>query len=269
METKQTSKTQAKEAQPKEEFLESLANGLKVLNIFAAGAYTLTIQETAERLSVTRAAARRLVLTLEKLGYLQQIGRQFSLTPKVLDLGYAYFSSLGLHDLMRPIMQEIAAEIGETCSLGVLDGQDIVFVAREETGRLLKLDLTVGSRLPAYAHSMGQVLLAALDKDGLDHYFQQTALKPLTPYTFTSKAALKDHLKKVRELGYSISVSELVEGFAGVSIPVATASGQVLAGLSVSMVLGSRGQAYLEERVLPVLLAAAPRIRAAIPDRGR
>lgn len=91
----------------------------------------------------------------------------------------------------------------------------------------------------------------------------------MTPYTFTSKAALKDHLKKVRELGYSISVSELVEGFAGVSIPVATASGQVLAGLSVSMVLGSRGQAYLEERVLPVLLAAAPRIRAAIPDRGR
>lgn len=264
MRTKQTGDTQ-----PKEEFLESLANGLKVLNIFTAGTYTLTIQETAERLFVTRAAARRLVLTLEKLGYLQQIGRQFSLTPKVLDLGYAYFSSLGLHDLMRPVMQEIAAEIGETCSLGVLDGQDIVFVAREETARILKLDLTVGSRLPAYAHSMGQVLLASLDKDALEHYLQQTALKPLTPHTITSKTALKENLKKVRAQGYSISVSELVEGFAGVSIPVATASGVVLAGMSVSMVLGSRGQAYLEQRVLPVLLGAAQRISAAIPDRGR
>ena len=262
-------RTETNDGEPvKEEFLESLANGLKVLNIFANGVYALTIQETSERLEVTRAAARRIVLTLEKLGYLKQTGRQFSLTPKVLDLGYAYFSSLSLHDLIRPVMQEVTATIGETCSLGVLDGLDIVFVAREETPKLLKLDLTVGSRLPAYAHSMGQALLAWLDKEGLDRYFQQAVLKPLTTYTITSKSALKEQLKKTRVQGYSISISELVDGFAGVSVPLTTASGTVVAGLSVSMVLGSRTRDELEHKVLPVLLDAADRIRTLIPDRG-
>ena len=139
-------------SEKKEEFLDSLANGLQLLRIYATGVASVTVQEAAEQLDVTRAASRRILLTLEKLGYVRQDGRQFSPTPKVMDLGYAYFASLSLPRLVRPVMQDVARALGETCSLGVLDREHVVFLAREEAPKLLKLDLTIGSRLPAYAH---------------------------------------------------------------------------------------------------------------------
>lgn len=249
----------------REEFLESLANGLQVLNIFSGGVHALTMQETAEKLGITRAAARRLLLTLTKLGYLQQLDRHFSLTPKVLDLGFTYFSSLNLPDLIRPVMKEVVEATGETCSLGVLDGPDVVFVAREESNKLLKLDLKIGSRLPAYAHSLGQCLLSQLDKTALEDYLATTTLRTLASQTVTSRGALKKHLNQVRHQGYSISVNELVDGFAGVSVPIAVPYGTAVAGLGVAMVLGNRTRQDLETKVLPVLLNAAALIQARIP----
>ena len=123
-------------SEKKEEFLDSLANGLQLLRIYATGVASVTVQEAAEQLDVTRAASRRILLTLEKLGYVRQDGRQFA-HPKVMDLGYAYFASLSLPRLVRPVMQDVARALGETCSLGVLDREHVVFLAREEAPKLL------------------------------------------------------------------------------------------------------------------------------------
>lgn len=249
----------------KEEFLDSLANGLQLLQIYATGVASVTVQEAAECLSVTRAASRRILLTLEKLGYVRQDGRDFSPTPKVMDLGYAYFASLSLPKLTRATMQEVAHSVGETCSLGVLDRQHVVFLAREEAPKLLKLDLSVGSRLPAYAHSLGRTLLSTLDDEQLDDYLENADLKRLTPYTTVSRSALRKLIRQVRQDGYCVSVSELVDGFAGVAVPLHNHEGQVVAGLSVSMVLGSRSPDELKAQHLPALQRAAVAIRNAMP----
>ena len=249
----------------KEEFLDSLANGLQLLQIYATGVASVTVQEAAEQLDVTRAASRRILLTLEKLGYVRQDGRNFSPTPKVMDLGYAYFASLSLPKLTRATMREVAQTVGETCSLGVLDRQHVVFLAREEGPTLLKLDLSVGSRLPAYAHSLGRTLLSTLDDGALDAYLESADLKRLTPYTTVSRSALRKLIRQVRQDGYCISVSELVDGFAGVAVPLYNHEGRAVAGLSVSMVLGSRQPDELKQQHLPALQRAAAAIRDMMP----
>jgi len=257
--------SQPEQAAKKEEFLDSLANGLQLLQIYATGVPSVTVNDAAEKLEVTRAAGRRILLTLEKLGYVRQHGRDFSPTPKVMDLGYAYFASLSLPNLTRTAMRDLAQALGETCSLGVLDRQDVVFLAREEAPKLLKLDLSVGSRLPAYAHSLGRALLSTLSDEDLDHYLNSVELKRLTPYTTVSKTALRKLVRQVRKDGYCISVSELVDGFAGVAIPLYNHSGLPVAGLSVSMVLGSRSPDELRDQVLPALQHAVNKIRESIP----
>ncbi|MDX3904566.1 MAG: IclR family transcriptional regulator C-terminal domain-containing protein [Pigmentiphaga sp.] len=253
------------EKEKKEEFLDGLANGLQVLQIYASGVPALTMQDVADRLNVTRAAARRILLTLEKLGYVSQAGRQFSVTPKVLDLGYAYFATMKLPQLARAAMRQVADTLGETCSLGVLDREDVVFLAREDAPKPFRLDLSVGSRLPAYPHSLGRVLLSGLDDAALDAYLQSVELKRLTPVTTVSRPALRKLIKQVRNDGYCISVSELVDGFAGVAVPLHRHDGRMVAGLSVSLVLGSRKASELESACLPVLLRAAERIRSMMP----
>ncbi|NYT48099.1 helix-turn-helix domain-containing protein [Parapusillimonas granuli] len=243
------------------EHLESLAKGLQALGLYSRDTPTLTIQEVAARLDITRASARRILLTLAALGYLKQNHRDFLPTPKVLDLGFAYFASLDLPDLVRPVLSKMAEEVGETCSIGVLDGSDIVFLCREEADKPLKLDLKIGSRLPAYAHSMGQALLSQLDGQALDQYLARTALKPLTPHTLTTAAALKRRLKAVRKQGYSVSSDELVEGFAGVAIPLALPRSAAPAALSISLVHGRRSQEDMVAQFLPALREAERQIR--------
>ena len=187
-----------------------------------------------------------------------------------MDLGYAYFASLSLPRLVRPVMQDVARALGETCSLGVLDREHVVFLAREEAPKLLKLDLTIGSRLPAYAHSLGRALLSTLDDEALDQYLENAELKRLTPYTTVSKTALRKLIRQVRSDGYSISVSELVDGFAGVAVPLRNHEGKVVAGLSVSMVLGARSPDELRRQHLPRCNARrqrySTRCRAAASD---
>lgn len=222
------------------EFLDALANGLAVLRLFASGVAVLTIQDVADRLGVTRAGARRLLLTLLDLGYLVQRKREFSVTPKVLDLGLAYFASMKLPALARPAMRALADEAGLTCSLGVFDNGSVVFIAREEPPLILRLDLSVGSRLPAYAHSIGRILLSALDDDELNRYLEAADLKKLTPFTVTSKALLRKDIVQTRRLGYCMVISELVDGLGGISVPLHDPSGRVIASMGISMVLGSR-----------------------------
>ena len=253
---------------PSKEYLESLAKGLQALSLYSRDTPVLTIQDAATRLGITRASARRILLTLTELGYLKQDHRDFLPTPKTLDLGFSYFASLDLPDLVRPVLSKVAAEVGETCSIGVLDGSDIVFLCREEADKPLRLDLKIGSRLPAYAHSMGQALLSQLDSQALDQYLARTALKPLTPRTITTAGALKRQLKAVRTQGFSVSIDELVEGFAGVAVPLSIPRSASPAAISVSLVHGRRSREDMVAQILPVLRDAEQQIRSRLMNSG-
>lgn len=239
----------------KDELLDSLSKGLALLRLYASEASGLTIQDVADKLDVTRAAARRLLLTLQHHGYVEQDGRLFSVTPKVIELGYAYFAAMDLPTLARPAMRALADGIGETCSLAVLDGSSIVLIAREEPQQLVRLDMTVGRRMPAYAHSLGRALLAYLDAGKWERYLATTELRKLTRFTVTSRSGLERSLKQVRAEGYSVLASEMVDGLAGVSVPVHNGAGAVVAAMGVSMVLGSRTPAHIVDEYLPALQA--------------
>ncbi|MEN3297630.1 MAG: IclR family transcriptional regulator, pca regulon regulatory protein [Burkholderiales bacterium] len=238
------------------ELLESLSKGLALLRLFATGVPSMSIQEAAAGLQVTRAAARRLLLTLEHHGYVAQNGRLFSITPRVIELGYAYFASMDLPSLARPAMLELAATVNETCSLGVLDGESVAMIAREEPQRLLRLDLAVGRRLPAYVHSLGRQLLAALDEEEWQRYLKSADLRKLTPLTTTSKTALEKNRQQIRADGYCVLVNEIVDGIGGVSVPIRNRSGLVVAAMSISMVLGSRTREQVVTDYLPPLQRA-------------
>jgi len=257
----------APETPKKEELLDSLTKGLALLRLYASGVERLTMQEVAEQLDVTRAAARRLLLTLAHNGYLAQDGRQFALTPKVMDLGYAYFASMNLPQLARPYLQALCTAAGESCSIGMLDRESVVLVAREEPSQLLRVDMAIGRRMPAYAHSLGRVLLAGLSDEALDAYLSHAELAKLTPFTISSRQALARKLKSVRADGFCTLVSELVDGFAGISVPLHDQSGKTVAALGLSMVLGSRDQAYLEKHYLPPLQRTAEKIEAILKAR--
>ena len=152
------------------EFVASLARGLAVLRAFSKDAREMTLSEVAQRTGLTRAAARRFLLTLESLGYVASDGRRFRLTPKVLDLGFSYLSSMELWDVAMPYMEEVSATIHESCSASVLEGCDIVYVARVPTKRIMSVALAIGARLPAITTSMGRVLLAHLADDALQQH---------------------------------------------------------------------------------------------------
>ncbi|WP_137925763.1 IclR family transcriptional regulator C-terminal domain-containing protein [Cupriavidus sp. 2SB] len=251
----------------KEELLDSLTKGLALLRLYASGVDRLTMQDVAEQLDVTRAAARRLLLTLAHNGYLAQEGRQFVLTPRVMDLGYAYFASMNLPQIARPYLQALCAEVSESCSIGMLDRDAVVLVAREEPSQLLRVDMAIGRRMPAYAHSLGRVLLAGLDEATRSAYLADAELRKLTPFTIDSHKVLGRKLEQVAVDGYCTLISELADGFAGVSVPLHDQTGKVVAGLGISMVLGSRDKAYLEQHFLPPLQAAAQKIETILKAR--
>ncbi|RJF92486.1 IclR family transcriptional regulator domain-containing protein [Noviherbaspirillum saxi] len=241
-------------------FLESLANGLRCLALFGADQPSVTIQEAATLLDVTRPSARRLLLTLKQVGYLEQVDRDFLVTPKVLELGFSYFSSKGLRAIAIPYMEAVAAKTGETCALGVLDGVDIVFLHRAEPKKPMRLDLSIGSRLPAFAHSMGRILLSQLNDEALDQALRTADLKPFTDRTVVDVDQLKQEIARVRERGWSFSNGELMEGIAGVSRPIFNAKGQIVAAINISMILGNHTAAYVEQEMLPHLTQASEAI---------
>ena len=162
------------------EFVQSLERGLAVIRAFGADDPELTLSDVARRTDLTRAAARRFLLTLVDLGYVRSDGKHFALTPRVLELGYAYLSSLSLPEIAEPHLERLAAQVRESSSVSVLDGDEIVYVGRVPTSRIMRVSINVGTRFPAYATSMGRVLLAALPDDELDAYLQRAEIEPLT-----------------------------------------------------------------------------------------
>jgi IclR family pca regulon transcriptional regulator len=248
-------------AERNSEFVQSLERGLAVIRAFDGEHPELTLSDVARVTGLTRAAARRFLLTLVDLGYVRTDGRLFALRPRVLELGYSYLSSLGLPEVALPHMEALAAQVHESSSLCVLDGKDIAYVARVPTHRIMTVAITVGTRFPAYATSMGRVLLAGLPQNVLDGHLSDGDFKQLTPKTITRADKLRAAIAKIAGQGYALVDQELEIGLRSIAVPVRV-RGKVVAALNVSM-HASRGSSDAARReLLPPLRETADAIEA-------
>lgn len=240
------------------DFMTSLARGLAVIHAFQERKRHLTIAQISHRTEIPRAAVRRCLLTLIKLGYATTDGRTYSLLPKVLTLGHAYLSSTPLAVSSQPYLDRMSDQLHEACNMATLEGEDILYIARSATTqRLISVDLSVGGRLPAYCTSMGRILLSALDDVTLREYLDHVDLQPKTSRTIRTTEALLECLQQVRQQGWCIVDQELEQGLRSIAVPVYDASGQVLAALNVSTSAGRVARSELEQRFLPIMLDAS------------
>ena len=247
---------------PGDSYVQSFARGLAVIRSFSAEAPDQTLTEVAERTGLTRAGARRILLTLQALSYVEQREKRFRLTPKILDLGFAYLSSLPLWNLAEPAMSRLVRQVQESCSAAVLDGPDIVYVLRVPTQKIMSINLGIGSRLPAYCTSMGRVLLAGLPPAELAQRLAHTELRKLTRHTVTNARRLSKLIANAREQQWCLVSEELEEGLVSLSVPILDRSGQCVAAMNVSSQLNRTPPDYMIERFLPKLKAAAAEISA-------
>ncbi len=237
------------------EFVQSLQRGLAVIRAFDAEHPTLTLSEVARATGLARAAARRFLLTLIELGYMRVEDRRFGLTPRVLELGHAYLSSLTLPEIALPHLRDFVAEIRESSSLCVLDDQQIVYVARVPANRIMSVSISVGTRFPAFATSLGRVLLAGKDEEWLEHYFETADLSPITPRTISDPKALRAELDRVRTQGWAMVDQELEEGVRSLAAPIHDSGGTVVAAVNVSVHASRWSLETVQEQLLPRLLA--------------
>ena len=250
------------------DFVQSLDRGLAVIRAFGPDRERLSLSEVARATGLTRAAARRFLLTLVKLGYVRSDGREFSLRPRVLELGYAYLSGLALPEVAAPHMEELVARLHESSSISVLDGHHIVYVVRVPTKRIMTVTISVGTRFPAYATSMGRVLLAAMSQDDLDRYLAEAVLKPFTSRTVTDPGRLREIVGDVARQGYAIVDQELEEGLRAVAAPIRGAADVGTAAINVSAHASRVSMAALRSEILPELLKAARQIEADLQAQG-
>jgi IclR family transcriptional regulator, pca regulon regulatory protein len=250
------------------DFVQSLERGLAVIRAFDEDHRELALSEVARSTGLTRAAARRFLLTLVKLGYVNFSQGRFSLRPRVLELGYAYLSSLSLPEVAMPHMESLVAQVNESCSISVLDETDIVYVARVPTRRIMSITLAIGTRLPAFVTSMGRVLLAGLPGDELEERLARIEVVPLTSHTVKNMDALRGLLANVRRQGYAATDQELEEGLRSLAVPLRTASGTVTAALNLSVHASRASMAALRRDFLPLALQTASAIEEDLRGTG-
>jgi IclR family pca regulon transcriptional regulator len=222
------------DAPPRRETMGGLAKGLDVIRAFTRESPSLTLSEIAHHAGLPAATARRCLLTLAELGYVMQSGRNFLLRPKVLELGAAYLESMNIETLTKTYLEDLARQTGDSAALTVLDGTEIVYVARTSVRTLMRLEAHVGSRFPAYPTSMGRVLLAGLSAEALQKYFDEAQFVALTDHTVTDPVKLRKLIEECRRVGYSAVEDELAYGVVAVAVPVYDASRRVVAALNTS-----------------------------------
>jgi len=237
-------------------YVKSLEGGLAVILPFDAAHTEMRLSEVAEATGLTRAATRRFLLTLVELGYVRQVDGRFSLRPRVLDLGYSYLSGLSFQEIAQPHMESLVRAVEESSSISVLDDLDVVYVIRVPTRRIMTITLAVGTRLPAYATSMGRVLLASLPPEELEARLRKIELRRLTPHTVRTKKELRERIGRAREDGFATVDQELEEGLRSAAVPIADAEGRV-AALNVSVHASRAGMDELREHFVPRVLETA------------
>ncbi|TCO47140.1 IclR family transcriptional regulator [Kribbella antiqua] len=253
-------------------FVQSLERGLAVIRAFDADHPELTLSEVARATDLTRAAARRFLLTLADLGYVTSDGRMFRLTPRILELGYAFLSSTGLPEIAEPHLERLVQQVRESSSMCVLDGDDIVYVTRVPTSRIMTVTITVGTRFPAHVTSVGRVLIANLPEDEIELRLERVDLRQVTAKTIATAGRLRTELRKVRDQGYAIVDQELEEGLRSVAAPVRDHTGTVVAAINIAVHASRNSVDSIRRSLVPQLLDAASAIEAdlrLLPHSGR
>jgi IclR family pca regulon transcriptional regulator len=239
-------------------FMSSLARGLAVIRGFSREPRFMTIAQLSRKTGIPRAAVRRCLYTLGQLGYVaSEDGRNYSLRPKLLGLGHAYLSSTPLVVTAQPFLDQVSDAVNESCSLATLDDQDILYLARSVSSKIISVTLNVGSRLPAHCTSIGHVLLASLPPQELDEFLSRVELKAYTERTTTSPAKLREQLKQVREADYAIADQLMETSVRSIAVPVRNAAGSVVAGMNVIVQAGRVSLRDMRSLYLPQLQAAA------------
>ncbi len=253
------------EPENNKDFLKTLARGLSVIKSFDKENLKMRLSEVAQKNNMSRASARRFLLTLQSLGYIIKDGDQFCLSAKILELGHQYLSNLDFIEVILPLMREVSRELGKACSAAVLDGNDIVYIARiPSQHQILTVNLNVGSRLPAYCTSMGRVLLAKLSDTELENFLKQSVLKAYTSKTITDPSQLIKAIRQAKTDTYSFVDQELEESLRSLSIPVHNRNGKVVCAINVGMPVGQVEVEQIISDYLPVLKRAAEKAELAL-----
>jgi len=235
------------------DFVLSLARGLQVIEAFEGNTEGLSVAEISRRTGLSRAAVRRLLITLELLGYAESDGRFYRLKTRVMRLGFSYLSSNSLATLAQPILAHVIELVHESSSVGVLEDDQIVYVARASAKRVMSVGLSVGSRLPAFCTSMGRILLSGLSDQELSAYLNRIELTPVTPRTIVDKSLLFDVIRQVRVEGFALNDEELELGHRSIAVPVRTRKGSMVAGMNIGLHAARVTVAEMVHRLLPIL----------------
>lgn len=244
---------------------QSLYKGLLVLQSFSQRSSGMTLSDVAQAVGINRATTRRFLLTLLELGYVETDGRFFRLTPKVMTLGYNYLSSLPWWQLATPVIEELSRKLEESCSIGVMSGDELIFVARAQGPRLVATFLTPGRTVPVHATAIGRVLLAERSPEEIDRFLSRAPLQRLTEYTVTDPGRLKAALREVRDKGYAVVDQELELGLRAIGVPIRDRSGRAVAALGMSTQAQRRTLAELKRDILPFIKAGTDKIRETLP----
>ena len=260
--------TRPSDPRPSDGYVQSFARGLEVIRSFSASAPAQTLSEVAQKSGLSRAGARRILLTLQTLGYVHSDGKLFSLSPRILDLGFAYLSSMPIWGLAEPAMESLVAQVRESCSAAVLDGTDIVYVLRVPTHKIMSISLGVGSRLPAYCTSMGRVLLSGLDEQVCKQVLESAERTQRTRHTATGVAELMDRIAIARRQGWCLVNQELEEGLVSMAAPLTNRAGHTVAALNISGQANRTSARVMQETMLQPLLTAARDISHLLAVQG-
>lgn len=246
------------------DYVNSLARGLEILRTFSRKRKRMTLSEVAAETGMTRAAARRLLLTLVREGYAVTDGKLFDLTPQVLELGFSVISSMGIWDIARPFIKRLSEEIEESVSAAVLDGDEVVYVASAQYHRVISVGVTLGSRLPAHCTATGRMLLALQPEESWDALVAGLGLAPVTPRTTTDRSVFRGILAETRTRGWSLVDQELEVGLRSIAIPIRRRSGEVVGAVNVGVPTVRATPDDMVAKILPRLQHTAARISAAL-----
>ncbi|MFZ6646176.1 IclR family transcriptional regulator domain-containing protein [Undibacterium sp. TJN25] len=250
-----------------ENFVDAFARGLSVICAFDADHAELSLSEVAEIAGISRAASRRLLSTLVHLGYVQASGRTFRLTPKIMKLGYAYLSGQALPDIVEPYVVDVAEKTGESCSVCVLDGSDVVYIARASTKKIMSINLAVGTRLPSWATATGRILLGSLEPGRLASTLADSDFIKHSSNAAGDLATLQSAIQASEENGYSLVSQELEYGLAAIAVPLRDKSGKIVAAMNVACHVVRNTREQMIEHHLPLLQHAAAEINSALAAR--